>query len=101
MHDDGATPGAGFGPPPPGGFGPPPPGGFGPPGAPIEPASPQFNPLAKDLKPEQIEMLKEIHEQFSNERTSGLRVMITPEKNQTHDFDLKPKTIISIPPVGK
>jgi hypothetical protein len=63
--------------------------------------APRINPLVKDLNPEQIEMLKEVHRQFSNERTSGVMVVITPEKNQSHDFDLKPRTIITSPSPDK
>jgi hypothetical protein len=86
-------PGLPGGPPVPG----PPPAGPG--AGPAPPPRP--NPLVKDLKPEQIEMLKEVHKQFSNEKSSGLMVMVTPERDQLHNFELKTKIISSKPPDRK
>jgi hypothetical protein len=55
------------------------------------------DPLARKLKPEQIKILKEIHEQFSDDITSGIVIVVTPEPDQEHDFDLKTRVLEKVP----
>jgi hypothetical protein len=65
-------------------------------GKPAEPKPRNLVAEKLQLQPEQIEMLKQVHEQYGNESSSGLVIPIPPHCDLVFDLDLKTKVYTPI-----